>query len=95
MDESRTYGEESLQSPTIDVASVSDVDNEDRPGCVVNLVDDAIVANSNSPTVSPNQLSATAWPGLILESQDRSPDPFIVVRRQSRKFLLRPPENED
>lgn len=55
----------------IDIAPVSNLRDDDHPGFIVDRVDDAMVADTNSEVASAAKLGAADWPRLGAQAVDR------------------------
>ena len=74
---------------------MTNVQHRDSLLCVVNLVDDSVVAYSNPPAIAPAQLSTATWSGILRQLA------YGVLRSLIRRvgklsqFLLRTTQDED
>jgi hypothetical protein len=67
---------------TIDVASVTDVENRHELLLIVNIVYHAIVPDPDAPSLAAGQLKTTGRPGILGQSADGIADPLVDASRQ-------------
>jgi len=73
----------------VDVPAMTNVKNQYRAGRVVYLVDDAIVAEPDSPTVATDQFAAAGRARVRGEGADCVTDSLECGRGNQTEFLLR------
>lgn len=78
-------------SAAVDFAPVTDVDHQDHEVVVLDLVEDSIGANANTPPVPPRELLCTGGPGCGMERADGFDEAGPVAGFNLReRFLCRP-----
>lgn len=84
-----------IASP-IDLPPVADVQHCDFAGIVVDLVDHAVVADANAPTVTPTQLAATLRLRVVAKLSNRLLQTLVILPRTDlRERLLRSAQKEN
>jgi len=74
---------------------MTNMQHRDSLLCIVNLIDDAIVAYPDAPAIAPAQLSTTMWPGTLRQSAHDLLLSLIPRVGELSQFLLRTTQDEN
>src|SRR5258708_2409329 len=74
--------------PSVNLTAVANVRDSDGPVGVVNLVENAVIAEANPPALAFRQLLASCRPGILAKGVDLVLCNAELLRRQIGKFFL-------
>jgi hypothetical protein len=77
----------------VDVAPMSNVQDQDRSRPIVDLVNDPIIADAQPPAIPASQFQTSYWSRIIGQGPNAVSDPLVGRRGQPGQFPLCPPQN--
>ncbi len=80
---------------TVNLAPVANVHDGDGLVRVINLVDDAVIAETNPPATAVSQFFASGRPRILPQGIDLEFGNTELLRRQIGKLFLRSRQNEE